>query len=223
MNSLLAQTSAGDSATIGLWSLFAQSFDLFTIVLLLGSLVAVGLIVRAALEIRAAAVAPEDLETEARKHAAAGNAPALAALCEDDTSFIGPILLAAARSEGDKDAAKEAAELAAGEQIALWFRKVELLSLIGNVAPLVGLAGTVWGMILAFTTLGDAGGQAGPAALSLGISKALFHTLLGLCLAIPCLVVYGIYRSILDRLCTRAMATASDILALLEKNTDRGA
>ena len=40
----------------------------------------------------------------------------------------------------------------------------------------------VWGMILAFTSLGATAGQAGPAELSEGISKALFHTLLGLCL-----------------------------------------
>jgi biopolymer transport protein ExbB len=80
---------------------------------------------------------------------------------------------------------------------------------IGNLGPLIGLAGTVWGMILAFTTLGESGGQAGPTDLSLGISKALFHTLLGLCLAIPCLLAYGIYRGIIDRHCTRAMIVAA--------------
>jgi biopolymer transport protein ExbB/TolQ len=48
--------------------------------------------------------------------------------------------------------------------------------------------------------------------LSLGISKALFHTLLGLCLAIPCLAAYGIYKGIIDRHCTRAMVIANEVL-----------
>ena len=66
-----------------------------------------------------------------------------------------------------------------------------------------------WGMIIAFTSLGAADGQAGPADLSLGISKALFHTLLGLVLAIPCLLTFGIYRGIVDRICTRAMVESA--------------
>ena len=79
----------------------------------------------------------------------------------------------------------------------------------------IGLAGTVWGMILAFTSLGEAGGQTQAANLSLGISKALFHTLLGLCLAIPCLFVFGLYRSIVDRICTRGMMVASEVVEIL--------
>ena len=54
--------------------------------------------------------------------------------------------------------------------------------------------------------------KASPATLSGGIAKALFHTLLGLCLAIPCLLVFGIYRGIVDRLCTRGIVVASRVL-----------
>jgi biopolymer transport protein ExbB len=115
---------------------------------------------------------------------------------------------------------REAAELAASEESASWFRKIDLLNVIGNLGPLVGLAGTVWGMILAFTSLGETGGQAGPAQLSLGISKALFHTLLGLCLAIPCLFAYGMLRNKLDKLCTRAIVVASEIVEYLSSKTN---
>ena len=83
-----------------------------------------------------------------------------------------------------------------------------------------GLAGTVWGMILAFTSLGESGGQAGPSDLSLGISKALFHTLLGLTLAIPCLFVFGFYRSIVDRICTRGMVVCSQLIEALPADDD---
>lgn len=115
----------------------------------------------------------------------------------------------------DKNALREAAELAASEESGRWFRKLEPLNVIGNLGPLLGLAGTVWGMIIAFAALGESGGQANPAVLSLGISKALFHTLLGLMLAVPCLTVFGFYRQIVDRLCTRAMVQGADLVELL--------
>src|SRR5262249_11624134 len=83
--------------------------------------------------------------------------------------------------------------------------------------------GTVYGMILAFTSLGEAGGQTQAANLSLGISKALFHTLLGLCLAIPCLAVFGVYRSLVDRICTRGMLVASELLETMASGEVGGA
>lgn len=199
-----------EPTSIGLWSLFAQSFDLFTVVLIAGSMVAVALIAKAVIEVRPSAILPEETAERAVELAKSGDEGGLRRLFEGERSFLAPVVIAAL--DARPEARKEAAELAAGEQVALWFRKVEMLSVIGNIAPLVGLAGTVWGMIIAFTTLGDAGGEAGPAALSLGISKALFHTLLGLCLAIPCLSVYGVYKSVLDRHLTRAMGVASDVV-----------
>lgn len=129
--------------------------------------------------------------------------------------MVSRVIRAASASGGDRTAIREAGELAASEESARWFRKIDLLSVIGNLGPLVGLAGTVWGMILAFTSLGDTQGQAGPADLSLGISKALFHTLLGLCLAIPCLLAYGVFRGRVDRLCTRAIVVAGEIIERL--------
>jgi len=122
------------------------------------------------------------------------------------------VVRAALRAPRDRTAMRDAAELAASEQISHWFRKIEPLNVIGNLGPLIGLAGTVWGMVLAFSTLGQAGGQAYAGELAGGISKALFHTLLGLMLAIPCLVVFGYYRTIVDRHCNRAMVVCSELV-----------
>ena len=95
------------------------------------------------------------------------------------------------------------------------FRKIEMLNVRGNLGPLMGLAGTVWGMVIAFAALRHASPHTSPANLSLGISKALFHTLLGLLLALPALAVFGYYRTVIDRLCTRAMVVASELVELL--------
>jgi biopolymer transport protein ExbB len=81
---------------------------------------------------------------------------------------------------------------------------------LGAIGPLLGLVGTVWGMIIAFTAIGETGGQAAAAQLSIGIAKALFHTFLGLTLAIPSLIAYGLFRERLDRLCVEGAMQATD-------------
>lgn len=205
-----AQPASVRGAT-SLWSLFVQSFDLFSILLILGSLVGVATIFVCIMEIKPDKIAPEALGGKLFDFAKSNRPGDVRDAIARDDSLMSRILRAGL-AHSDRATMREAAELAASEESARWFRKIDLLNIIGNLGPLIGLAGTVWGMILAFTSLGDSGGNAGPAILSLGISKALFHTLLGLCLAIPCLAAYGVYRGMVDRLCTRGMVMASEIL-----------
>jgi len=213
-HALLAQASP-EPGSGALWDLFVQSFDVFTVALLVGSLYASATIVRCVLDIRARNIYEDDRFARAASLAERGLWGELRVLAREDDSFLGavlrPALAAAPRGRGEMH---DAAEMAASEETSFWFRKIEPLSLVGNLGPLVGLAGTVWGMILAFTSLGATAGQAGPAELSEGISKALFHTLLGLVLAIPCLLVFGAYRARIDRLCTRAIAESARIVGL---------
>lgn len=202
--------------SLGLWKLFRQSFDLFTIVLIAGSIAAMASIIRNIFEVRASVIMPPKRTRRLAELVEHGRFEDAWQLVRRDESFVGSVLRAAMREGArGRGAMREAAELAASDQSAKWFRKIELLNVIGNLGPLVGLAGTVWGMIIAFTSLGAAGGQAGPTDLSLGISKALFHTLLGLCLAIPCLLVFGLYRGVVDRICTRAMVESARLVELL--------
>ena len=111
---------------------------------------------------------------------------------------------------------KEAMETAIGEQTAEQFRKIEYLNIIGNLGPLLGLLGTVLGMIEAFEAMHAAGGSAKPAELAHGISTALTHTFLGLFLAIPCLAAFGILRTIVDRLTVRGALIAEEMLLMLK-------
>jgi len=206
---------------MSLWGLFRQSFDVFTILLLAGSVVGVANVLICAMEVREKNIAPPDLARRLLDAARGGRTDEVRDAAMRDDSFLSRVVRAGL-SHSDKSTMREAAELAASEESARWFRKIDMLSVIGNLGPLVGLAGTVWGMILAFTSLGETGGQAGPAQLSLGISKALFHTLLGLCLAIPCLLAYGWYRGVVDRLCTRAIVSASEVIEALPAAERRG-
>lgn len=199
-----------DGGGFGVWHLFWQSFDLFTVLLVLGSLAAVWIIVKCVIEIRPASISSRRSTAKIGTLVEDRNWGELRRFVERDRALASVVVREAIGQSGrGREAMREAAEIAASVECSRWFRKIEPLNVIGNLGPLVGLAGTVWGMILAFTTLGVEGGQAGPASLSLGISKALFHTLLGLMLAIPCLLVFGVYRGIVDRICNRAMADAA--------------
>lgn len=208
-----------------LWGLFRQSFDMFSVLLIAGSITAGAVIARCILDIRASNVLPPRSVETINGLLAAGRLVELREFIRTDRSFPAIVLRAAFpqlrphEPDAGRAAMREAGELAASEASAGWFRRIEPLNIIGNLGPLIGLAGTVWGMILAFTELGVTGGQARPADLSLGISKALFHTLLGLCLAFPCLLVFGYYRAVVDRLCTRAMVVSAE---MVEKLADRG-
>jgi biopolymer transport protein ExbB len=100
------------------------------------------------------------------------------------------------------------------EQAMKLLRRAEWCNLLGNVSPMVGLFGTVWGMIDAFNILGIAAGQPRPGQLASAISVALITTFWGLLIAIPCLSIYGFFRSKIESL---AMEAAVEVETLLER------
>lgn len=195
--------------------LFLQSLDTFTVLLVLGSIAAVAVLVRCLIEVRESRVIPEASVTTIRSLAREGRTEELRGFVKRDDFVCRVIDAALSVPSGESGAVRDAAELAASEQCARLFRRIEPLSVLGTIGPLLGLAGTVWGMIKAFSALGVAGGQANPSVLSEGISKALFHTLLGLMLALPALGAFGFLRSRVDRLCNRAMALSGELVDLL--------
>jgi biopolymer transport protein ExbB len=135
---------------------------------------------------------------------------------ETDPSFISKVLNPALKRAPSFAAMKEAMETAVGEQTAEAFRRIEYLNIIGNLGPLLGLLGTVLGMIYAFQAVATSGGQADVGALSNGISTALCHTFLGLFLAVPCLAAFGILRTMVDRLTIRGALTAEELLLMIK-------
>ncbi len=98
------------------------------------------------------------------------------------------------------------------EQTAALYRQTEVLSVIGAIAPMLGLLGTVQGMIEAFNAIAATGGMAKPADLADAISKALITTLEGLMVAIPTLVALSLFRSRIDSLVAEAGKRVEQIL-----------
>ncbi len=99
------------------------------------------------------------------------------------------------------------------EQAWSYLRKIEWINLIGSVSPMVGLFGTVFGMIKLFNAIVAAGGQPQPAQLADGISIALVTTFWGLSIAIPALAIYGVLRNNIETLAGDAVVESEGVIS----------
>ena len=98
------------------------------------------------------------------------------------------------------------------EQALTLMRRIEWVNLIGNISPMVGLFGTVFGMIKLFNAIVTAGGQPQPAQLADGISVALVTTFWGLFIAIPALAIHWMFRNRIETLLSDATAQAENVM-----------
>ncbi len=132
----------------------------------------------------------------------------------DEPSFLSYVVHAGLSDASHGYPAMERAmEEASEERTTKFLRQIEWLNLIGNISPMLGLFGTVWGMILAFQELAASGGTADPADLADSIGIALVTTLLGLAVAIPSLAVYAVMRNRVDSLTSEAMVAGQDLIS----------
>lgn len=122
-------------------------------------------------------------------------------LCEENGSPIANIFAAAVKKWGRPSVEVEQAVIDAGEREMHGLRRyLRMLNGISTVSPLLGLLGTVVGMIRAFNAIVVAGAMGRPELLASGISQALITTAAGLSVAIPALIAYLFFVSRVDRL-----------------------
>jgi biopolymer transport protein ExbB len=115
-------------------------------------------------------------------------------LAQGDTSSIGRIFLAGLKNVGrGLWLVKEAIEEKGVREAIGLEKRIGILSTVANLAPLLGLLGTVSGMIRSFNVI-SLQGTGNPAHLAGGISEALITTAAGLCVAIPTLVCHRILK-----------------------------
>jgi len=150
------------------------------------SLVATFIIVERLVALRKSAVIPEDLAEAVIE----GRAPS-----GDKRSALGRILNFAARHAGDAEATKAYARL---ELIKLE-RGVSYLDTIYAAAPLIGLIGTVTGLLGAFSVVDPQTRMPDPVQFTESVGYALSATVLGLCIALPALVGSGFLQRVIDK------------------------
>lgn len=140
-------------------------------------------------------------------------------ICEETDGPIARILKAGLlKHNRSKEDIREAIEDAGHLEIPRLERYMSALATCANVAPLLGLLGTVAGMIKAFTQIRHLEGQVKPADLAEGISNALVTTAAGLVVAIPTLVAYNYFVTRVDNLVLEMEISSSEVLELLTKN-----
>lgn len=122
-------------------------------------------------------------------------------MAKADESFLGQVLSAglARLSSGYPQAIEAMQEVGEEENMKLEHR-LSYMALIGTIAPMVGLLGTVDGMIASFQVIASSTSQPKPSELADGIATALFTTLVGLVIAIPALAAFNILKNRIARL-----------------------
>ncbi len=139
-------------------------------------------------------------------------------LCDQEESILGRIVGAGlGKIGGGYGRMKEAADEVSDEEATTLTQKISYLSLISGVAPMMGLLGTVVGMVEAFNTIAVKKGVTNPADLAGSISKALITTLLGLCVAIPTTAGYMFFRNRVMKLTQEASAIATELIDRFRK------
>ena len=158
------------------------------------SITALGIIGERLWTLRRAAVAPRDLlDRTAADYVSNGVSQEMLDRL-GKSSFLGHIFAAGLRHAGDsremiRDAIEEAGRAATVEMS----RFISALGTIASIAPIMGLLGTVIGMIEIFGSQGPGGSS--PAQLAHGISIALYNTAMGLVVALPSMIFYRFFRN----------------------------
>jgi len=166
--------------------------------LLIASIVALALIIERIRSLRRGAIVPATLLPEVLTLVRKGPVPVDVANKLEANSPLGRVLAAAVRNvNSPRDVMKEAIEETGGAVAHDLEKYLTTIGTIASAAPLMGLFGTVVGMIEIFGAQGPTG-SANPAQLASGISIALYNTGFGLAIAIPTLIFYRHFRRLID-------------------------
>lgn len=137
-------------------------------------------------------------------------------ICDQNDSPVAHVFRAAARKWGRTSVEVEQAILDEGERAVNGLRRyVRVFNGVATVSPLLGLLGTVFGMIKAFNDIAGSEAMGRPELLAAGISEALITTAAGLLVAIPALCLYLFYVSRVDRLVVEIDALGQEVVRLI--------
>src|SRR5688572_13064680 len=174
----------------------------FMLPIALASLIGLALILERVIALRKGRIIPRGFMRKLKSVAPEGSDQRAAALrfCQENPSPIARVMAAGLRKLPQGHAAVERAiEDQGGAEVHKLRRNMRLLYGVSVVAPLMGLLGTVWGMIEAFRVTSSQQGLGKPELLAKGIYEALVCTMAGLMVAIPVLMLYYFFASKIER------------------------
>jgi len=131
-------------------------------------------------------------------------------VCKDNDSFLARLVRAGiANLPNGRTEARDAMQTTTEEIVTSMEMKISYLAIIGTLGPMIGLVGTIWGMIMSFQEIATAAGaQPKPEKVAEGISTALFITLEGVSLAVPAIFFFAFFRNRIAQMTMEASRVA---------------
>ncbi len=190
--------------------------------LLMMSALSVGYTIKLIIDCRRATLVPEETQQNLAAMLAEKRYREAIEYAGSDPSYLGKVVSSGLSEASNGYSAMERAIEEAGDAEATkLLRPIEYLNVLGNIAPMMGLFGTVYGMIVAFQQLVESGGKPDPAQLAAGISTALVTTFWGLIVAMPALTAYALIRNKVDALTADGLIIAEEIIKPFKPSTKK--
>lgn len=181
-------------------------------VLVFASVVGLTFIVERGLALRTQKVIPSQVEAALETCRTEADVPMLRRICEQHPSPLSRLLLLAEKHRSWPKAENIGAlETSARHEVSKLERGLVILEIVVGVAPLLGLVGTIYGLIILFGGMGE-GGLGDSKQVAQGIAVALNSTLLGLLTAIPSLIAWSYYNKKVERFAVEMAALCENFL-----------
>ncbi|MCX6935788.1 MAG: MotA/TolQ/ExbB proton channel family protein [Verrucomicrobia bacterium] len=208
---LLAAEGEGEKKQT-VWQIFHGGGTVMYL-LLIASILIMAFTIEGFIKIRMGRLAPPAVLAQLKDAIVSGNYPLAHQVCTANSCYLSRIVQAGLERLGrGREAVEKAIADTTAKELNGIKANIQYLSVIGVVSPMVGLTGTVVGMIKAFKTLGSSG-AADPSKLAGNISEVLVATGAGLFVAIPGFVLYYVFR---NRIQTVSVAVDAEVNLLLE-------
>ncbi len=224
VENVFAEAGLGEQSRTFYRHFFVAGGPIVWFVLLPMSVIAVYLAIDLLVNTRRKRLLPAGIASEIATHAVRYGLGALTMKLAGRTDLISRSILRSLEQGrqmgGSAQAVRQFAAEALQERGMQLMRKAQWCQIIGSVAPMVGLFGTVYGMIGAFNLLGQ--GTSGPRyeMLAEAISMALVTTFWGLLVAIPALFLYGFFQTRIEAFISEAAIETEAVLGRILKNGD---
>jgi biopolymer transport protein ExbB len=184
----------------------------FIIIMSLTSVIGVAFIIERGFALRWNRVVPAPIERAAHACRAPDDRAALRRLCEQSTAPLARLLLVADEHlDRPREENESALQTRARHEIVGLERGLVVLEIVVGIAPLLGLVGTIYGMMALFGSLGETG-LGDNTRLAQGISIILNFTMTGLLIAIPSLIAWNYYTKKVEMLAVEMETICSDFL-----------
>jgi biopolymer transport protein ExbB len=188
--------------------------------LLLLSIYFIATVVRSFLELREEATAPPEIVTQCNSLLEQRNVQGMFDMLKADDSYFSQTLSAGiAELPHGLDEARDASERQADALTTQMEKNISILAVLGTLGPMIGLLGTLKGMIASFSVIATAtdGAPLKPAEVAGGISEALLLTFEGVALSVPAIYFYSFFRNRVAALSVSAQLSADDFLRRINR------